>query len=417
MFNQIFIPFLVQEGLLNDNQAAELSEVQRSARIRLGTLAVEEKMMLQEDADYVNRLQGAKNARFGDIAIERGFLTKAQVESLLSKQPREHIVLKQLVTDKSYISSDKFDLALGTFKTTLGVSYDDFEQLQDKNPEAFMDIIAELDRSNIVLWEYVKMFINTTVRFIDRDIRLGKAYTAEKAECKHIVMQKGIGPGNDYDFILATNDTKAASAFSSAYGKMPIEAMDEDGQDAFKEFLNCVSGLATSDMENRGIKDLSIDVPVYKDYFTLAKKATLVPFSLPMGDFFLTVINHSEESKKDKQRFVLVDDSKIARHLLKSILEEAGHEVIAEATNGLEGYDKFRQLKPDVITLDVTMPILNGVECLKKILGIQPEAKVVMVTSVGKESLIEEARSLGAKAVIVKPIEKKDVLAVVEQIK
>jgi len=417
MFNQIFIPFLVQEGLINDKQGAELAEAQRHARIRLGTLAVEEKMMSSEDAEHVNRLQAAKNARFGDIAIERGYLTKEQVESLLSKQPREHIVLKQLVLDKGYISSDKFDLALGTFKTSLGVSYDDFEQLQDKNPEAFMDIIADIDRNDTVLWEYIKMFINTTVRFIDRDIRLSKVYRTDKAEFKHVVWQKGVGADGDYDFVLASNDTKAACAFSSAYGKIPIETMDEDGQDSFKEFLNCVGGLVTADMENRGIKELTIEVPEYRDCYAIGQKVYIVPLSLPMGDFFLTVIDQRTITAKDKKRFVLVDDSKIARHLLKSILEEAGHEVIAEASNGLDGFDKYRQLSPDVITLDVTMPILNGIECLKKILDTNPDAQVIMVTSVGKESLIEEARALGAKAVIVKPIEKKDVLAEIEKLK
>jgi two-component system chemotaxis response regulator CheY len=96
--------------------------------------------------------------------------------------------------------------------------------------------------------------------------------------------------------------------------------------------------------------------------------------------------------------------------LLRTILEEAGHEVLAEAANGLDGFDLFREHKPDFITLDVTMPILNGIECFKMILNAEPAANVIMVTSVGKDSLAAEAMEIGAKAVLVKPVEKKDVL-------
>jgi len=112
-------------------------------------------------------------------------------------------------------------------------------------------------------------------------------------------------------------------------------------------------------------------------------------------------------------RFVLVDDSKIARNFLKNILIKAGHDVVAEGANGLEGFDLYREHKPDVITLDVVMPMVTGMECLKQIMDLSPEAKVVMVTSVGKDNLAEEAKQLGAKAVIVKPIKEEDVLSVV----
>ena len=416
MFNQIFVPFLVEENLLTADQAKEVLELQKHARIRMGVLAVEEKLMSQEDVDHVNRLQASQNARFGDIAIDRGYLTKEQVEGLLNKQPREHLILKQIITDKGWINADKYDLALGTFKTSLAISYDDFEQLQDKDPEAFMHIIGNVDNNDVVLWDYVKTFINTTIRFIDREIRLGRAYHTQKIEFKHAVWQKCTGGGEEYTYVLATNDTKAACEFSAAYAKFPVDDMNEDGQDSFKEFLNCVGGLTTADLENRGVKTLTIEVPGYADKHVIEQHATVIPLYLPMGEFFIMAIDPTKAAQTNKKRFMLVDDSKIARHLLRTILEEAGHEIVDEATNGLDGFDKYRTVKPDIITLDVTMPILNGVECLKKILGYDPNAKVMMVTSVGKDSLVEEAMSIGAKTVIVKPIEKKDVLARVDRL-
>jgi CheY-like chemotaxis protein len=415
MFNQIFVPFLVKENLLTAEQAKEVLEQQRHARVRMGVLAIEEKWMSLEDVEHVNRLQASKNARFGDIAIDRGYLTKVQVESLLTKQPREHVILKQIITDKGYIPPDKFDLTLGTFKTKLGVTYDEFEKLQDKNVDAFISIIGGLGSENMVLREYIKLFVNTTIRFIDREVRINEVYKANSPVFKHVVWQKSAGDG-EYTFVLATDDTRAACMFGGLYSKFPIDDMDEDGQDSFKEFLNCVGGLLVADLSNKDLKELEIEPPEYNSDYNLGQEVTILPFSLPMGDFFLTVLEPSKVAPVTAKKFVLVDDSKIARHLLKTILEEAGHEVVAEATNGLDGYDMYRQHKPDFITLDVTMPILNGIECLKKIMKTDDDAKAIMVTSVGKEKLINEAMAIGAKAVLVKPIEKKDVLNVVNSL-
>ena len=115
-------------------------------------------------------------------------------------------------------------------------------------------------------------------------------------------------------------------------------------------------------------------------------------------------------------RFVIIDDSKLARTFLKNILTGAGHEVVAEGSTGLEGFDLYNQHKPDIITLDMIMPVFSGLDCLKKLMEVEPEAKVVMVTSVGKDSFIEEAMSVGAKAVILKPIQEAGVLSVVESV-
>ena len=112
-------------------------------------------------------------------------------------------------------------------------------------------------------------------------------------------------------------------------------------------------------------------------------------------------------------RFVVVDDSKLARTFLKNILVKAGHEVVAEGADGVEGYELYLEHKPDIITLDMVMPISNGLDCLQKVVRACPEASAVMVTSVGKDNFIDEAMSLGAKAVIIKPIQESEVLAVI----
>ena len=112
-------------------------------------------------------------------------------------------------------------------------------------------------------------------------------------------------------------------------------------------------------------------------------------------------------------RFLIVDDSKLARTTLKDILVEAGHEVVAEAANGLEAEAMYAQHKPDIVTLDNVMPGESGKDCLTHIIEKYPDAKVIMVSSVGKGSTVVDELKIGAKNFIVKPIEKENVLAVI----
>lgn len=104
-------------------------------------------------------------------------------------------------------------------------------------------------------------------------------------------------------------------------------------------------------------------------------------------------------------RILIVDDSRTSRKILKGILEESGFEVVGEATNGQEGYDSYGELKPDVVTMDITMPVLDGIEALKKIKGDYPDAKVVMVTAAGQKTKMVEAVQNGADEFVSKPFE------------
>ena len=110
-------------------------------------------------------------------------------------------------------------------------------------------------------------------------------------------------------------------------------------------------------------------------------------------------------------KFLIVDDARLARMMLKNILTEAGHEVIAEAADGLQGENMYFQHKPDVVTLDIVMPEVGGIECLQNIIEKDPDAKIIMVSSVGKDSTVDEALKIGAKLFITKPFEKDNVLS------
>ncbi len=100
---------------------------------------------------------------------------------------------------------------------------------------------------------------------------------------------------------------------------------------------------------------------------------------------------------------LIVDDSQFMRNWLKSILAELSFTVVAEAENGLEAIKQYKEYYPDVIIMDIMMPVMDGIKALKEILRINPCAKVIMCSSIGTKYHIIEALQIGAKDFVVKP--------------
>ncbi|MBP3702344.1 MAG: response regulator [Lachnospiraceae bacterium] len=114
-------------------------------------------------------------------------------------------------------------------------------------------------------------------------------------------------------------------------------------------------------------------------------------------------------------KVLIVDDSRTSRKILRNILEENGHEVIDEATNGQIGYEKYIELRPEIVTLDITMPVLDGIGALQKIMELDEKAKVIMVTAAGQKSKMVEAIKAGAAEFIQKPFEPEQILTVLKE--
>lgn len=115
-------------------------------------------------------------------------------------------------------------------------------------------------------------------------------------------------------------------------------------------------------------------------------------------------------------KILLVDDSKTSRKILRGILEENGHEVIGEAINGQDGFEKFKELHPDITTMDITMPIMDGLEALKQIMEYDKNAKVIMVTAAGQKTKMVDAIKYGAAEFIAKPFEVAQITEIVNKI-
>ena len=115
-------------------------------------------------------------------------------------------------------------------------------------------------------------------------------------------------------------------------------------------------------------------------------------------------------------KILIVDDSRTSRKILKNIFENNGYEVIGEAVDGKDGVEKFIKLDPDIVTLDITMPVLDGVSALKEIMNINKNSKVIMVTAAGQQNNVLEAIKYGASEFVTKPFEEDVILDVVSRL-
>jgi two-component system chemotaxis response regulator CheY len=109
-------------------------------------------------------------------------------------------------------------------------------------------------------------------------------------------------------------------------------------------------------------------------------------------------------------RVLVVDDAAFMRKMVTDALTKGGHDVVGEAGNGAEAVTQFQALKPDAMTLDITMPEKDGLAALKEIIALDPSAKVIMCSALGQESKVLESIKLGAKDFVVKPFQADRVL-------
>lgn len=115
-------------------------------------------------------------------------------------------------------------------------------------------------------------------------------------------------------------------------------------------------------------------------------------------------------------RILIVDDSIVMRKNLATILTNAGHTVAGEASNGRQAITQYEELKPDIVTMDISMPMLSGVDAVKQIIKIDGNAKIIMISAVNQKKMVFNAINNGAKHYIVKPIDSKKVISIINEV-
>ena len=116
------------------------------------------------------------------------------------------------------------------------------------------------------------------------------------------------------------------------------------------------------------------------------------------------------------KKVLIADDATFMRMSIRQMLEGNGFEVVGEAKDGIEAISLYKQLTPDIVTMDITMPNLTGIEALKGIRKFDPNATVVMITAMGQESMVRDAVISGAKSFIVKPFKEEHLIKVLSRL-
>ena len=113
---------------------------------------------------------------------------------------------------------------------------------------------------------------------------------------------------------------------------------------------------------------------------------------------------------------LVCDDAIFMRTMISDILSQAGYDVIGEAETGMQAVERFKELNPDLVTMDIVMPDMGGIDAVREIMKIAPNAKVLMCSAMGQQALVVEAIQAGAKDFVVKPFPPSRVLEAVQRV-
>ena len=117
------------------------------------------------------------------------------------------------------------------------------------------------------------------------------------------------------------------------------------------------------------------------------------------------------------KKVLIVDDSSMMRRLIRNVVVKNGFTVVGEASTGKAGVRKYKELRPDIVTLDMVMDEMTGIEALSRILGENPDANVIMISSMGQDVLVRDAIVLGARDFILKPFDEEEVMSAIGKCK
>jgi two-component system, chemotaxis family, chemotaxis protein CheY len=115
-------------------------------------------------------------------------------------------------------------------------------------------------------------------------------------------------------------------------------------------------------------------------------------------------------------KVLIVDDASFMRAMLKDILVSGGFDLAGEAADGVEAVQKYKELRPDVVTMDIVMPLRSGIDAVKEIIALHKDARIIMCSALGQESLVLEAINAGAKDYIIKPFDPDKVVEMVKKV-
>ena len=426
MFSQFMGNYLADNGVITEEVKQDILREHAGARVKLGTIAVAEKMLTEKQTEEINHLQVQMDMRFGDIAVDKGYLIQEQVGRLLEKQGNGYMKFIQLVNEKTGISIPEIEEYVENFRKERGFTEAELAALKKDDIDAIVPVFAFSPKPYIT--DLVGLVLRNITRFVSTDFYIDRIRRVDEFDYKFFSGQRVAGDHTIYLGFGADENEEGICLLASKFAHEELTETGDDVADAVGEFANINNGLLASELSEKGV-DIDMEPPftymnqtaegsayVINIYIEGKKVVLYIAVDSPVS---LGKLRYIYKAKKEegcevhadsKGSVVIVDDSRMIRKMLRQILEEDGYTVVAEAENGLEAVTAYKQYRPDIITLDITMPQMDGVEALKEIMKFDPDAYAIMITAAGQQQKVITALKAGAAKFVMKPFMKEEVL-------
>ncbi|WP_029322630.1 chemotaxis protein CheX [Butyrivibrio sp. AE3004] len=258
MFDRIMGKYLLDRGKLSKAQLSLAYQVQESKRAKLGVIAVNEKLMTVAQAEEINALQATMDKRFGDLAIERGYLSEIQVGYLLSLQGNEFQTFTSALIAKEMMSLEELDETLKMYQQEKGLNDEQMTALKSGDIELIVPIFSGTDDP-----EYNALFdygIKNLYRLVDTHLYLGNVYTVHNIKEECIAYQSFDGDVKATVALIGKNEN--LQKLAKSYTKEEFIETEEDALDAMCELINCINGLYATDRSKKG-KKIELEPPYF----------------------------------------------------------------------------------------------------------------------------------------------------------
>lgn len=293
MFRLYFGDYLLEKNKISHSLLEDVMMQQQTSRVKLGLIAIAEKLLTTKQAEELNELQKQKDRRFGDIAIEKGYLLTEEVNHLLNLQGNPYLKFIQALIEKNILTMDQIESYLENFKKDNGFSDTELEALKSGDIDRIIPVFVDINTP--LAGECITLVIRNIIRFINYNIKLKKIYTVTEYAFPSIAFQQLVG---DHDlFVGFAGQNDALLNIASPFAKEVFENLDEDAFDSICEFINCSNGLYASKLSS---EDIHIDMtpPIFCQNKTLVSDGDIYVVPIVIGgkqSDLLVVVDHKVE--------------------------------------------------------------------------------------------------------------------------
>ena len=388
MFIQLFSNYLVGQSVITIEQRDTFQEEIQKTRVKLGTIAIAEGLLTEAQAEEINHQQTLQDRRFGDIAVELEYLTPDQVSELLGKQGDVSMKFFQLLINNLGLSMEAVTEHLHGFQKAHGFTNEELEAVKEDDFETIIPLFATVRDTTIT--DLAGLVMRNLTRFVTNNFFFGRMKKATEYSYSMLAGQKSVGEADIFLGFSATNELDGIIKLAKNYAKSVSVTSSDEVYDAVCEFANLNNGLFDSVLSDDDVFIEMVPPEVYLNQ-QLSGNAYYMPVYIDDSEFDLIISTdaafvpgekpHTLNLKKTElstsaasslPTVLVVDDSALIRKMLIKLLNENGYQVVGEATNGEEGVELYKELEPDIVTLDITMPVMDGVTALKKIKEYDP---------------------------------------------